>query len=194
MNYVTLALVAASDWKALSSDSGSADGVPRALMDLVQADDDASATDAYWRIDNEVVVQGQLYQAAEPSLEVLLSMACTAMSQPSRRRLVELVQQIVCGEPHLREVEAGRGDLGVRCRAIAREGKWLFYNWLADQDDDVRECALLILAKIEEDDNRKLMLFRAILNIEKSQRVVRTVRQLLEGPHQSIGRGDQTRW
>jgi len=51
------------DWGSLRS-VRSAAAVPGAIEALRTADTDDVAKEAYWRIDNEVVVQGELFEAA----------------------------------------------------------------------------------------------------------------------------------
>jgi hypothetical protein len=174
MNVAARALILASDWSELRTQSGTAGGVPTALADLSQATSDESAENAYWRIDNEVIVQGELYQAALPTLEVLLALASKVSSGPARRWLAELVQQIVCGQTHESETAAGNGDLAVRCRASAQQALWLFYGWLSDVDRDVRACALLTLQHVEDNVARRRAIFQA-LRLEESDDSVRKV-------------------
>ncbi len=80
MNNVARILIDSVYWASLRSDSGSAVGVPQALWDLFSASSEDAAEAAYWRIDNEVIVQGQLHEAAVPTLEILF--LCMAVSVP----------------------------------------------------------------------------------------------------------------
>jgi hypothetical protein len=159
VNVVTRALVTSVDWAALRTDSGSGAGLPQAFDDLSRASSESAANKAYWKIDNEVIVQGELYEAAVPALEVLLSLAPATLPGPARRSVAELIQQIAFGQPHSSEIELGNADIVDRCMSLASEAIWIFYGWLGDADGDVRECALLTLQKVETNEGRKAKIF-----------------------------------
>lgn len=161
----------AVDWPALRTDSGNGAGIPQALTDLWEATSEEMARDAYWRIDNEVLVQGQLYEAAVPTLEALLSLASMVPPGPARKSVAELIQQIIFGQPHASEVELGNSEIGIKCRDIASGAVWIFYGWLADEDSDVRELALLSLCKTENEGRRKSVVFSALRRSDTSSGV-----------------------
>ncbi|MFY1684323.1 hypothetical protein ACN265_22610 [Micromonospora sp. WMMD730] len=181
MNLVTRALIEEVDWPSLRTDSGSGAGLPRAFEDLFAAASKEAADDAYWRIDNEALVQGELYEAAVPTLEVLLSMASTAPSGPPRRSVAELIQQIVFGEPHPSEVELGNAGIASACKSLAFGAVWVFYGWLTDSDNDVRECALLTLCKVEVDHKRRSAIFSACRAGDRSPGVQNLFAQIDRG-------------
>jgi hypothetical protein len=160
MNLITQTLIEAVNWAALRTDSGSGAGLPQALNELLTATSQELAQDAYWRIDNEAIVQGELYEAAVPTLEVLLSAVSTVPPGAVRRSVAELIQQIVFGQPHSSEAEHDTG-IASTCRTLASGALWVFYGWLTDEDDDVRQCALLTLCKIETNEQRKAVVLSA---------------------------------
>jgi hypothetical protein len=155
--------------------------LPQAFNDLSRATSEATADDAYWRIDNEVIVQGELYEAAVPALEVLLSMAPTMPPGPARRSLAELIQQITFGQPHSSEIELGNANLASRCLSLASEAVWIFYGWLADADSGVRECALLALQKVETNEKRKAMIFASCREDDQNPGVQKIFSQMDRG-------------
>ncbi|MEU8815430.1 hypothetical protein [Actinoplanes sp. NPDC048796] len=181
MNPVTRALIGAVDWAALRTESGNGVGLPQAFDDLSKATSEAAADDAYWRIDNEAIVQGELYEAAVPTLEVLLSMASTMSPGPARRSLAELIQQITFGQPHGSEVELGNLNVATACKSLASGAIWIFYGWLTDTDSDVRECALLTLQKIDVDDRRKSVVLAELRDIDPSPGVQKIFSQIDQG-------------
>jgi hypothetical protein len=181
VNLVTRALIEAVDWPSLRTDSGSGAGLPRAFENLSTVTSKEAADDAYWRIDNEALVQGELYEAAVPTLEVLLSMASTIPSGPARRSVAELIQQIVFGVPHTSEVELGNADLAKTCKSLASGAVWVFYGWLTDFDNDVRECALLTLCKVETDHKRRSIIFTACRTGDQSTGVQKLFTQIDRG-------------
>jgi hypothetical protein len=178
VNLLTRALIAAVDWAALRTNSGSGVGLPQAFEDLSTATSKDAAEDAYWRIDNEAIVQGELYEAAVPTLEVLLSIASTIPPGPTRRSVAELIQQIAFGQPHSSEVELGNTGIATTCNSLASGAVWIFYGWLTDTDSDVRECALLTLRKIDTDDRRKAVIFAACRDGDPSPGVQKIFSQM----------------
>lgn len=84
------------DWDGLDA-VGSARGVPNALDELSSASTIDEATAAYWKIDNCVVVQGTVYEAAVATAAcavVLLPIA----SASARPMLIELLEQFTLEE------------------------------------------------------------------------------------------------
>ncbi|MEU9335747.1 hypothetical protein AB0D49_21615 [Streptomyces sp. NPDC048290] len=122
--------------------------VPDALRALAAAVTEDDAFGAYWGLENVVVIQGQLYSAAVPTVSVLLAALLDELSPDARDLVLELLQQIVRGEAEKEEAALGDADLGDRCRAAAREGLWLVYRELGTRR---RETAEAILERIEPD-------------------------------------------
>lgn len=115
-------VVYSTDWSCLQEIGGTAQGVGAALLDLLAAPTSQMASDAYWRIENHVVVQGELYQAAEVCTAVLV--AAFADERPRHVRIcaLDLLFQILSGSP---SPTAGTpSDLLERCQSAAREGLW----------------------------------------------------------------------
>ena len=135
-------------WSTLRQASGTAEQVPHALMDLLHAPTPELATQAYWRLENQVVVQGQLYQAAEPVVAVLMA-ALLAEESPRHVRLgvLELLFQILSGSAHGSEVALDNRCVDEVCRDRAREGLWILYReWVCGERDAVGEIIKLIEA------------------------------------------------
>jgi len=119
------------DWSSLRA-SGDAAGVPAALLALQQATDEREALRAYWRIDNVVVVQGRLYEAALPTVNALLIglTGCTTVARP---HLLELLVQLASGETAPSEVMLGNLQLAERCRAALPAGLSVFLALLEER-------------------------------------------------------------
>lgn len=181
MNIVTQLLLDSTDWARLRTDSGTGGGLPQAVRELAAADTDAAAQHAYWQIDNEVVVQGELHEAAEPLLQVLLSLVGCMSSPFGRRSVVELIQQIVCSEVRESERILGNSAIADRCRAAAVEAVWMFYSWLSEGDTDIVECALLIIDAVDTRLERKQAVLSAMSCLDLAPGVQRVLRQLGHG-------------
>jgi hypothetical protein len=137
------------DWSKLREIAGGADGVGRALGRLLAAGTPADATDAYWQIENHVVVQGELFEAAEPAVSVLVAAFADERPRHVRIAALDLLYQILAGLPGPVEREAGNDDLLARCQARAREGFWLLlHEFLAGES----AAALDVLKLIASDD------------------------------------------
>ncbi len=65
---------------------------------------------AYWNIDNEVILQGMLFQAALPVISYILPMlsSCTKAAKPY---LLELIVQLVSGYPAPSEINLGNKNI-----------------------------------------------------------------------------------
>jgi hypothetical protein len=142
------------DWAALREADGNATLIPVALREMLASTSPEEVEPAYWRIENHVVVQGQLYQAAVQVAGVILAaLACVDRPRWVRVSLLELLFQIVNGSPHESEVAVGFGDLAEACRAAARQGLWVLYRELLDGE---RAAAKEILEVVEVESDRLL--------------------------------------
>ncbi|QGJ70306.1 Hypothetical protein PBC10988_20010 [Planctomycetales bacterium 10988] len=115
------------DWQNLRIMCRKATHVPFALRKLIQAKTVKEVDEAYWRIENSVVVQGGLYQAALPTIKVLL--AALIGSDPPffvKVAALELIFQMVNGGVSAEEMEAGSHSLLEDCQQAVREEVWLF--------------------------------------------------------------------
>jgi hypothetical protein len=84
------------DWGKLHA-KGSSARVPDALVELASASTEEQADAAYWRIDNVVVVQGTLYEAAVPTTACLVALL-PKCNNVVRERVLELLVQLGSGE------------------------------------------------------------------------------------------------
>jgi hypothetical protein len=138
------------DWSALRA-SGSARGVPDAIRALQMAASEQEAERAYWRIDNTVVVQGALFEAALPTAACVVGVL-PRCSEAARSWVLELLVQIGAGEPAPSEVEAQNVDLQKLCvRELAR-GVALYFDLLENGDDTLRASCVDLLGICARED------------------------------------------
>lgn len=110
--------MAPEGWGHLRTAIGPATFGPDAIDRLLSARTESEATGAYWELDNRVVVQGQLYEAAERATASILGLLTAGdYTQPGLGRALDLLVEIARGEPDPTEVAAGNVDLGERCRS-----------------------------------------------------------------------------
>ncbi|MEV4143534.1 hypothetical protein AB0J40_07685 [Amycolatopsis sp. NPDC049691] len=148
------------DWGSLATVHGTAAEVPAEVAALVAATTEAEAERHYDYLGNNVVVQGNLYEAAVPLVSVLCAALIEESPAAARTETLRLVTEIVLGDTHYSEVRAGRPDLAERAREHARAGLWLFYRELVHGSATNAEYAADILDYIETDRER-YELFRA---------------------------------
>ena len=95
MTSLAICEIGRHSWSLLREASGSANHIPDALRQLVSAKSAADADEAYWRLENHVVVQGQLFSSAEQVVQVLL--ATLVEDAPRHVRSVAPERGKVCG-------------------------------------------------------------------------------------------------
>lgn len=77
-------------WPNFRTAQGSADHIPEALRSLLNSSIE-DAEDFYWKIENSVVAQGELFGAAEPALQVLIASLLNSRSKHTRIDVLELI-------------------------------------------------------------------------------------------------------
>ena len=131
------------NWSRLRA-QGTATGVPQAMAALQAASSQEEADRAYWQIDNTVVVQGALYEAAVPTARCLVTILprCTAVARP---QILELLGQLAMGKPDPSEVELGNGDLQSCCIVEISRGVAIYFDLLENGSDDERALCVDLL-------------------------------------------------
>lgn len=143
--------IARLQWERLREACGSAEQIPYALVEMLNAPNPEAVDAAYWKLENHVVVQGQLFEVAEFVVSVLMAALLEERPRHVRISILELLFQIVSGEAHEDEVSLGNADLAGKCQAKALEGLWVLYRELAFGE---RDAAQEILEVIEKDTAR----------------------------------------
>lgn len=156
-------------WNTLRQAGGTAEQVGHALMDLLDASTPELATNAYWRLENHVVVQGQLYQAAEPVVSVLMAALLEGHPSHVKRGVLELLFQILAGSAHECEIELGNSRVGEACRDRAREGLWVLYQECAHGEGDAATDVIELI----ESDRTRLDAIRKVVEASEKQSPVR---------------------
>lgn len=154
--------------------------VPAAISALMSAKTEQDAEAAYWRIDNTVVVQGSLYEAARPATACLV-IALSTVSRVARPWLLELLVQIGGGEVSPTEIAEGNGDLRTECLRELTHGLALYLEILeSGRLDEKTLCVdLLGLCARENPELRERVSW--YLNRFAAQDLAPSVRQLVSG-------------
>lgn len=109
-------------WSELRLLAGTVENVPAAICDMLAATFERDAYAAFRRLDNWVVVQGQVQEAAPATARLLLSKICSGEgTQVGIGYAMDLVFELSYGDVHISEIERGNTELGNDCREIFRE-------------------------------------------------------------------------
>jgi len=135
------------EWVAVQQASGSAETVPRSFKELLAASNEDEVKRAYWKLENHVVVQGRLYEAAIH----LVPAICAALVDPGRTRLtrtwlMELLFQI-CNGYHVPSSNStvNPPDIAKRCKDAARNALWILYGDMVRQEIKIVENLIALL-------------------------------------------------
>lgn len=139
------------EWNKLRDESDFADYIPSVIQKLLNSQSPEEATGLYFDIENYVFVSGQLYEATEYLVPVLMASLLEVDKDFIKATILELLFWIVSGIPAQSEIASGNSELGERCRAKAREGLWILYRELFGKNS---EAVLEVLEKIETDSSR----------------------------------------
>lgn len=150
LELIVEAVIARYDWHNLQECNGAAVEIPSAFIELLSSTGPESAIEAYWKLENHVIVQGSLFEASV----CVVSLIGAALVEPARPtwvriQLLELLFQIVNGESHSAEVARGAADLGPRCRKEARKLLWTLYGIF--QEGESWRAAREIIERIDDD-------------------------------------------
>jgi hypothetical protein len=142
---------------------------------LIAAETDDDALRSYWELDNRVVVQGQLFEAAVELIPALLVGLSANLKEPARYWLMELVLQIADGESHSSEPDPNLGDAA---RGALREGLWVIYAQMQQGSPRVRATAVDLVALLDPKTERASAIVQAHLAEDSSEEVRRAVARL----------------
>ena len=146
-------------WGSLRTLTGPADYVPAALERMLNShtEDDASA--AYWQLDNRIVVQGQLFEAAEHVARAVMDSVCSGQYSPTGlARGLDLLVEIANGEADESEVEFGNGGLGERCRHEIATRITCIKDLAAHRDERILLGALDLVDRLDSASGRAAFL------------------------------------
>ena len=149
-------------WERIREATGDAREIPAALLRLAEAVEDVEVRRAYWSLDNHVVVQGSLSEAAYHVVPFLLELLADR-SRASSTALYDLLAEIALGysppsAPTVTREDGTAADLREACRERIRSGLDIVRADLvaAETEPAVRHCALHVLMAVETDRTRLL--------------------------------------
>jgi len=141
------------NWKSYSCGCGqTAEHVPADFAAFMGAAPESVAQKTFRDgLDNHVIIQSNIFEAAIPATSVLIAALGSWPSSAHRRRIITRIRGIVGAETFHAEVDDGRVDLELAARETARAGIWNIYRSLVE---DASPSALYTLEYIEPDEAR----------------------------------------
>lgn len=135
-------------WGDIRCIYGGAENIPRAVKQLLFAETAKDAEDVYWKLENVIVVQGQVYQAAEYVMPVLIRALNYDVPGYVKISIYELIFQIINGIPHSDECLIGNENIIERYIGIARESLWIYYKDFLNGNKEMAGEILDIIDKV----------------------------------------------
>lgn len=172
------------DWDDLKQVNGGSGHIPGAIQGLV-SDDESVRESSYWALDNHVVLQGDIYQAAFYVIPFLLEILASEIIS-GRGYVYDLLFEIANGfeiEESECTYEGVVLPLTEACKKSVSGGVSLYLDEVADTSSLCRENALDLLISLEEDSDEIL----AKLNEIKTSEADLNFRLKLEEAISEIG-------
>jgi hypothetical protein len=155
--------LARHDWTRIIEADGPATSIPISFRELLLAADPQTVEKVYWKLENHVVLQRALFEAAY-YLVPAITAALVDFNRPKwvRISLLDLLYEIVRGDSHIEEKARGFPDLGRQCKELARQGLWILYG-IFQEGQLWRQAKDLI--EILDDDGSRL---KTLIEINRS--------------------------
>jgi hypothetical protein len=103
-------------------------------------------------LDNVIVVQGQLFEAAPFVVPVLvMRLVAGGLSAEARFWIIDVLTELALGHDHFEEPTFGEDVIADACKTELRKGLWVFYSLLDDSDERNVKALLYILEALEDD-------------------------------------------
>jgi hypothetical protein len=140
-------------WDKLEVASGKGGHVPSALLGLTSPNENARNS-SYWRLDNEVVCQSDLYEAAYFTVPFLIAMLRDSVPH-GRERIYDLVYEIANGsapaEVMVQSPNGIRMPLKDACAEEILKGMDVFTRDVSDPDPRISKRATDLLDLLKDD-------------------------------------------
>lgn len=175
-----LQVLDAVDWSRTRSLTRLSDFVPDAYRRLIDSRDDAEASRAYWELDNEVVAQGTVYEAAAKLTPALLAALNLDLTPPARHRIVELLTEIALGKMDPKGQVVGSPRLEDEIHRQIRDQIGAVYGLMRDSDPRIRRAAFHVLGAVEQDREKLSRLARAVQRDDADEELRSLARRWIE--------------
>lgn len=138
-------------WAKLKQAHGNSEHVPSAIKGLV-SNDEKEQEASYWKLDNHVVLQGDLYQAAFYVIPFLLEILAASIRN-GRSYVYDLLFEIANGfapEEVPCDYDGVTLTLTEGCKRAVADGLHLYLEEISDSNSVCRENALDLIVSLEE--------------------------------------------
>lgn len=122
------------DWSTYRAPTGNGFGIPDIFMRIIEADSDSDLLGC--TLEYRLEVQSMVYEVALPAVGVIVAAYAESLPVAAEMELLNVLHNIITGEPHASELEMGNYDLVERCVERAREGIWVMYSKLSKINAD----------------------------------------------------------
>jgi hypothetical protein len=175
------AMLGGVNWAQVRSALGGSAYVPAALARLIEADSEDEAREAYWELDNGIILQRRIFDAARQIVAPLMISLHRPLSPAARYRILDLLIEISMGVSDLSEDDLGNSGLADQCRQEIRNGLWCIYGGLDDSDPRIRVNSMDLLAELEPDSHRLRSVLASKAAVETDPTVLGRVHEILAG-------------
>lgn len=139
-----------TDWSQVRHATGTCTHVPRALHDLCSEEESVRKA-AYWRLDNHVIVQGDLYEAAPHVVRALVEILRGRV--PVRTMIYNLLVELANGEAAeslVTKIDGRTVPVNKATVGYLIEGLDTYMNDLRAQGPDVRKLVAQLLLALSD--------------------------------------------
>lgn len=143
------------DWSAYRAPASGGPGIRDLLLGLLDAGDESEAVGC--SLEYRFEVQSMVFEVALPAVGVILAAYAEDLPLWVEMELLNVLHNIITGEPHRSELELGNVDLVDKCIERARDGIWVMYSRLSKWNSDF----LLDVLELVDSDRERFTAFRA---------------------------------
>lgn len=144
-------------WASLRTAHGTADSIPAAIRGLAGATTEADADRWYWKLDNHVVLQGSLYEAAYAVIPFMIAILESPTPESTRACAYDLLVEIasgVVGDPsndRTVTVSGATEPLEKACHERIASARDRYIADLRGNEATVRRKALDLVVSLDDD-------------------------------------------
>jgi len=162
----------AINWSLLQQAHGGAEHIPAAIKGLISPDE-ATREKAYWQIDNHVVLQSDVYEAAFYVTPFLIEILTSPVSV-GREHVYDLLDEIAnghAGAESFVSVDEVKTPLAIACRSLILEYHTVYLDEIMDKQSSFRVNALEFVCTLSEKLEEVQSVFSELVVYENDQEV-----------------------
>ena len=163
------------NWSKLDQAHGKSDHIPEAINGLVSNDKDIRDA-SYWKLDNYIVLQSDLYEAAFHVIPFLIEILDSDI-QHGRNNIYDLLFEIANGSApdDIKCVYHGEEtELTTACHSLILNHEKVYLDEISNVFSLSRMKALELLVSLTENTEKKISFLSDILNKENMKSELRT--------------------